>query len=83
MGENVEVSGVDNDSSFLIIKTEDFFEDIKPDIKEWWDTSNFSENNKFGLPRLNAKKLGKFKIEIENKGVYAENIVTKQVGIRA
>jgi hypothetical protein len=82
-GENVEISGGDTDSSFLIIKTEDFYEDIKPDIKEWWDTSNFSENNKFGLPRMNAKKLGKFKIETENKGGNADNIVIKQVGIRA
>ncbi len=32
---------------------------------------------------MNAKKLGKFKIETENKGGNADNIVTKQVGIRA
>jgi hypothetical protein len=31
---------------------------------------------------MNAKKLGKFKIETENKGENADNIVTKQVGIR-
>jgi len=83
--ENVEICGGDTDSLFLHIKTDDFFKDIKPDIDEWFDTSNFSENNKFGLPRKNAKVLCKFKIETEDKNgsKTADNIATKFVGIRA
>jgi hypothetical protein len=51
---------------FLHIKTQDFYENIKPDIEKWFDTSNFSQNNKFGLERMSAKVLGKFKIEDQN-----------------
>jgi len=76
-GNNVEICGGDTDSLFLHIKTENFFEDIKADIKEWFDTSNFSEGNRFGLKRMNAKQLGKFKIET------GDNIASKLVGIRS
>ena len=75
--DKVEICGGDTDSLFLNVETEDFYEDIKPDIKKWFDTSNFSENNKFGLPIMNAKELGKFKIET------ADNIATQFVGLRA
>jgi hypothetical protein len=82
---NVEICGGDTDSLFLHIKTSDFYEDIKPDIEKWFDTSNFSENNKFGLERMNAKVLGKFKIETEDKKLNknADNIITEFVGLRA
>jgi hypothetical protein len=82
---NVEICGGDTDSLFLHIKTQDFYEDIKPDIEKWFDTSNFSENNKFGLERMNAKVLGKFKIETEDKKLNknADNIITEFVGLRA
>ncbi len=43
--DNVEICGRDTDSLFLHIKTQDFYEDIKPDIEKWFDTLNFSENN--------------------------------------
>ncbi len=81
----VEICGGDTDSLFLHIKTQDFYEDIKPDIEKWFDTSNFSENNKFGLERMNAKVLGKFKIETEGKNhnKNADNIITEFVGLRA
>jgi len=84
-GNEVEVCGGDTDSLFLHIETQDFYEDIKPDIKKWFDTSNFSDNNKFGLQRMNAKVLGKFKIETEDKNYNknADNVITEFVGLRA
>jgi hypothetical protein len=51
--DRVEICGGDTDSSFLHIKTEDFYEDIKPDLDEWLDTSNFEENNGFNFERVN------------------------------
>lgn len=81
----VEICGGDTDSLFLYIKTEDVYQDIKPDVEQWFDTSNFSNNNKFGLPKMNAKVLGKFKIETEDKkgNKNADNIPTKFIGLRA
>ena len=56
------------------IQTEDFFEDIREDIKEKFDTSNF-ENSE--LPRLNKKVPGMFKDEAGGK------IISEFVGLRA
>jgi hypothetical protein len=53
------------------------YEDIKPDIETWFDTSNFSNDNKFAFKSINKMKLGCFKIET------GENIVTMFIGLRA
>jgi len=54
----------DTDSLMYEIQIEDFFEDIREDIKEKFDTSNF-ENSK--LPRQNKKVPGMFKDEADGK----------------
>jgi hypothetical protein len=46
---NVEIIQTDTDGLLLQIKTKDFYDDIKPDIDEWFDTSNFNINNKFDI----------------------------------
>jgi hypothetical protein len=76
-GDNVEVIQTDTDGLMLHIKTDDFYEDIKPDIDKWFDTSNFTIGNKFDIESKNKMKLGCFKIET------AENIVTMFIGLRA
>ena len=76
-GDKIQIIQTDTDGLLLYIKTEDFYEDIKVDIDKWFDTSNFSENNRFGIERKNKKKLGCFKIET------GENIVTRFIGLRA
>ena len=46
-----------NTDSFVInIKTEDFYKDISNDVKEWYDTSNYDENDKRPLPIGKKKK---------------------------
>ena len=55
------------------IHTEDFFEDIREDIKEKFDTSNF-DNSK--LPRLNKKVPRMFRDEAGGK------IISEVVGLR-
>jgi hypothetical protein len=76
-GDKVEVIQTDTDGLMLYVKTEDFYEDIKDDIDEWFDTSNFSNDNKFAFKSINKMKLGCFKIET------GENIVTMFIGLRA
>jgi hypothetical protein len=48
-GDKVEIIQTGTDGLMLYVKTEDFYEDIKPDIETWFDTSNFSNGNKFAF----------------------------------
>jgi hypothetical protein len=76
-GDKVEVVQTDTDGLMLYIRTKDFYEDVKNDIDKWFDTSNFSEDNRFGIKPKNKMKLGCFKVET------GENIVTAFIGLRA
>ena len=44
-----------SDSFILEIKTDDFFEDTKKDLKEWFDTSNYHKD--MVLPNEYKKKM--------------------------
>ena len=37
---------MDTDSFAIHIKTEDFYEDIANDVEEWFETSNYDEDDK-------------------------------------
>ena len=50
----------DTDSLVYEIETEDFYQDIKHDISDKFDTSNVPESHPSGLPRLNKKIIGMF-----------------------
>ncbi|XP_050677400.1 uncharacterized protein LOC126974058 isoform X2 [Leptidea sinapis] len=67
----------DTDSLIYQIFTDDFYRDIKPDLHLRFDTSDYTEKNIFGYPKLNKKKLGYFKDE--NNG----NIFNEFVGLRS
>ena len=59
---------MDKDSFVLNIFTEDFFEDINNDVKRWFDTSNYDENDKRPLAMgVNEKVIGMFKDELGGK----------------
>ena len=50
-------------NSFIL--TEDFFEDIASDVKKWFDTSNYDENDKRPIPiGMNKRVYGIFKGEL-------------------
>ena len=52
----------DTDSFIIHIITEDFFEDIAGDVKIWFDTSNYDENDKRPLLiGINTRVYGFFK----------------------
>jgi len=73
-GPKAKLLMTNTDTFMYEIHTEDFFEDIRKDIKEKFDTSNF-ENSK--LPRLNKKVPGMFKDEAGEKNI------SEFVGLRA
>ena len=61
---------MDTDSFILSIQTDDFFDDTKDDLKEWFDTSSYDKN--MILPdvfkqnaSMNKKVIGKMKDEID------------------
>ena len=69
---------MDTDSFILEIETDDFFEDTRKDLKEWFDTSNYHKD--MVLPdeyrknaSVNKKVIGKMKNEL-NKGQMSEFI---------
>ena len=49
-GDRAKLYYTDTDRLIPHIKTEDFFEDIVPDVDIWFDTSNYDENDKRPLP---------------------------------
>ena len=64
-GDKVKLCYTDTDSFIIHIITEDFFEDISNDVGEWYDTSNYDENNKRPLSiGKNKKVIGLFKDEL-------------------
>ena len=77
-GNKAKLLFTDTDSFLYEIQTEDFYKDISGDVKDRFDTSDYSENHPSGIPAgLNKKVLGKFKDEAAGK------IIKEFVGLRA
>ena len=53
---------MDTDSFVIHIKTEDSYEDINNDVKEWFDTFNFDNNRLLPIGK-NKNVIGLFKDE--------------------
>ena len=59
--ENAKLYYMDTDRSIIHIKTEDFYKYIADDVEKWFDTSNYSEDDKRPLPiGKNKKKIAFF-----------------------
>ena len=59
---------MDTGSFIIHIKTEDFYKDIADDVKKWFNTSNYSEDDKRPLLRgLNKKVIALMKDELGGK----------------
>ena len=77
-GDNAKLLFTDTDSLVYEIKTKDLDKDIKPDIKERFDTSDYPTNHPSGIKTgLNSKVLGMFKDEA------CGNQIVEFVGLRA
>lgn len=74
--ENAKLCYTDTDSLLYDIVTPDFYEDLRNDNRDF-DTSNYNEDNPYGILRLNAKIPGLFKDELGG------SVITEFVGLRA
>ena len=64
-GNKAELLFTDTDSLMYLIQTDDFYHDIKKDIKRNFDTSDYPENHPSGIKTgVNKKVIGKFKDEV-------------------
>ena len=76
-GDKAELLFTDTDSLMYLIQTDDFYHDIKKDIKRNFDTSDYPENHPSGIKSgVNKKVIGKFKDETAGKQI------THFVGLR-
>ena len=76
--QNVKLMYVDTDSFLLEMETDDFYEDIKDDLKELFDTSGYDKNMKLPdqyakIANVNKMVIGKMKDEL-GKGYMTEFI---------
>ena len=72
-----ELLFTDTDSLMYHIKTKDFYKDIKHDVQDKFDTSDYPPEHKSGIPTgLNKKVIGMFKDEVAGKQI------THFVGLR-
>ena len=63
-GDRAELLFTDTDSLMYEISTEDFYNDIRKDVKRKFDTSDYPEKHKSGIKTgINKKVIGKFKDE--------------------
>ena len=66
--EKARLCYMDTDSFAMFIKTEDFYKDIASDVKRWFDTSKYNEEDTRPLPKGKKKKItGRFKYELGMK----------------
>ncbi|XP_048583266.1 uncharacterized protein LOC116615318 [Nematostella vectensis] len=77
-GEKARLLFTDTDSLMYEIETGDFYEDISPDVKSVFDTSNYPKDHLSCIETgVNKKVIGKFKDEAGGKQI------TEFVGLRA
>ena len=76
-GNKAELLFTDTDSLMYLIQTDDFFLDIKKDVKRKFDTSDYPDVHPSGIKSgVNKKVIGKFKDETAGKQI------THFVGLR-
>ena len=77
-GDKAKLLFTDTDSLMYEIQTEDFYKDISKDVKDRFDTSNYSPNHQSGIPSgFNKNVIGMFKDEVKGK------VTDEFVGLRA
>lgn len=77
--QNLSLLYTDTDSLIYEIVTDDYYHDIRDDLDQFYDTSDYSDEKlkKFNLKSVNKKVLGKFKDEMGGK------LILEFIGLRA
>lgn len=75
-GDNAKIMYTDTDSFVYKIFCEDFYEDMKADVHQKYDTSDF-QNDRINMPKVNKKVPGLMKDENNGK------CMTEFVGLRS
>ena len=66
--DKVKLCYMDTDSFVIHIIIDDFYKDIANDVENWFDTSNYNEDDKRPLPKgKNKKVIGLFKDELSGR----------------
>ena len=68
-GDRARLQMTDTDSFFLEIQTDNWYDDIRDEVKTLYDTSAYPENHPAGLPRVNKKVIGLWKDEYKGRTV--------------
>ena len=69
---------MDTDSFIIHIKTEDFYEDIANDVEKWFDTSNYSEDDKRPLPIDKNKKKNRYFSRMNLEERFGQNLLDSE-----
>lgn len=75
-GDKCCVAYTDTDSFILAVECDDFYEDMRKNLNKF-DTSNYPENNEYGIMRVNKKIPGLFTDELKGE------VMAEFVGLRA
>ena len=66
-GDKVKLCYMDTDSFIGLVKTDDFYKDISDDVTEWFDTSDYNNDNGRLPTGINKKDIGKFKEKLKGR----------------
>lgn len=76
-GSNLKLCYTDTDSFLYSIEATDIYEDIKSNFQQYFDTSNYTENNQYNIVPRNKKIPGLFKDEMGGQ------LIVEFVGLRS
>ena len=66
-GDKVKLCYMDTDSFIFLVKTDDFYKNISGDVIEWFDISDFNNNDDRLPTGINKKDIRKFEDELKGQ----------------
>ena len=66
-GDKVKLCYMDTDSFIVLVKTDDFYKNISDDVIEWFDISDFNNDDDRLPTGINKKDIGKFEDELKGQ----------------